>query len=188
MAVFPLHWLMFPLHWLMFPLLAFRLLSEQQTAATATIQPTAATHPFYVSVTEINHNSKDRTLEISCKIFADDMEGVLKKNYQTAVDLSNEQQHVQNDKLINDYITRHLALTTDGKKVQMTYVGFEKEAESVYCYFEAGNTSVVKKIDIHNSILQDLTDQQINILHVTVGGQRKSYKLDYPNKLASFSF
>ena len=25
-------------------------------------------HPFYVSVTEINHNAKQQTLEISCKI------------------------------------------------------------------------------------------------------------------------
>jgi hypothetical protein len=29
-------------------------------------------HPFFISVTEINHNSGDKNLEISCKIFTDD--------------------------------------------------------------------------------------------------------------------
>ena len=29
-------------------------------------------HPFFISVTEINHNIKDKSLEVSCKIFTDD--------------------------------------------------------------------------------------------------------------------
>ena len=145
-------------------------------------------HPFYVSVTEINHNSKDKTLEISCRIFADDMEDVLKQNYRTPVDLTNTGQQAQNDKLINDYITRHLAITADGKATKMNYIGYEKDSESVYCYFEVTDVTTVKKIDLNISILQDLTPDQINIMHVTVNGTRKSYKLDYPKKLASFSF
>lgn len=40
------------------------------------------THPFHVSVIEINHNAADKTLEISCKIFTDDFEKILAKNYQ----------------------------------------------------------------------------------------------------------
>ncbi|MBD0279981.1 MAG: hypothetical protein ICV81_18740, partial [Flavisolibacter sp.] len=120
--------------------------------------------------------------------FAEDMEDILKKNYKTAVDLGNTNQQAQNNKLINDYITHHLNLSTDGKQAPLSYVGFEKEAESVYCYFEVRNTPSVKKIDVVNSILQDFSDKQINIIHVIVGGNRKSYKLDYPQKQVSFSF
>jgi hypothetical protein len=145
-------------------------------------------HPFYVSVTEINHNAKEQSIEVSCKIFADDMEEVLKKNYKVAVDLSNTKQQAQTDKLIADYISKHLTFSTDGKPVKLQYVGFEKESESVYCYFEIAGTPVLKKLEVTNSILQDLTDQQINIMHVVVNGNRKSYKLDFPHKQASFQF
>ena len=31
-------------------------------------------HPIFMSVTEIEHNAKDKTLEISCKVFTDDFE------------------------------------------------------------------------------------------------------------------
>ena len=82
-------------------------------------------HPFYVSVTEINHNAKEQSIEVSCKIFADDMEEVLKKNYKVAVDLSNTKQQAQTDKLIADYISKHLTFSTDGKPVKLQYVGFE---------------------------------------------------------------
>lgn len=147
-----------------------------------------AYHPFYVSVTEINHNNQDKTLEISCKIFLDDMEGVLKQNYKTNVDLTDEKKQAEHNKFISDYISKHLAITTDGKGSKLNFIGFEKDKESVWCYFEAANIPSLKKLDITNSILQDYTDKQINIMHITVNGNRKSYKLDYPNKQASFSF
>lgn len=170
--------------WFLFLLLPFGLLAGGQPATHAT----AAFHPFYVSVTEVHHNSKDRTLEISCKVFADDMEDVLKRNYKRAVDLTDTRQQAVNNGLVSDYIQKHLSVAADGKGQQLSYVGFEKEAESVYCYFEVTGLPTVRKIDLTNSILQDLTDKQINILHVVVGGNRKSYKLDYPHKQASFSF
>ncbi len=148
----------------------------------------SVSHPFYVSVTEIQYNAKDKTLEVSCKIFADDMEEVLKKNYAKSVDLGNEKQVVQNNALIQDYITKNLAVFANGRGAKLQFVGYERDKESVYCYFEIANIAELKKIDVTNSLLQDLNDQQINIMHVVVNGNRKSYKLDYPKKEASFVF
>lgn len=145
-------------------------------------------HPFYVSVTEIAHNGKEKSLEITCKVFADDLEDVLRLQRKTAVDLTASTQKAQTDKWVGDYMARHLSLTVDAKKIPLSYVGFEKDAESAYVYFEAMNVSGVKKLEAVNSILQDFTDKQINIMHVIVGGQRKSYKLDYPQTTASFNF
>ena len=45
-------------------------------------------HPFFVSVIDMKHNVKDKTIEISAKVFVDDLEAVLKKNYNTTFDLS----------------------------------------------------------------------------------------------------
>lgn len=173
--------------WLTVSILSFAGIVPQATFS----KPHTATnvaHPFYVSVVEVNHNSKDKTLEISCKLFADDMEDVLKQDYKTMVDLDVEKQHPLADKLITDYITRNLAVTIDGRPQKLTYVGFEKQSESVYCYFEIPNIGSVKNVALTNSLLLDFNDQQINIMHVTVKGVRKSYKLNYPEKQASFAF
>ena len=145
-------------------------------------------HPFYISVTEINHNAKDKTLEISCKVFADDLEQILEKNYKTQLDISSAKDKGNFDRLLPDYMGRHLALSVDGKPVKLTYVGYEKDKESAYCYFQVDNISSLKKLNIINSILHDFNDTQINIIHVTVNGKRQSTKLDYPDTQAGFSF
>ena len=145
-------------------------------------------HPFYVSVTEVEHNSTAKSLEISCKVIGEDLEEVLKTNYKTKVDLSDEKLQAINDKLVADYILKHLSITADGKATKLNYIGFEKQSESIFCYFEAVNIAAPRKVDMTNTILQDFTDKQINIVHAIVGGQRKSQKMDFPAKQVSFSF
>ena len=147
-----------------------------------------APHPFYISVTEVNQNAKDQTLEISCKMFADDFEQILEKNYKKELDISTEKDKPVFDKIIPDYMTKHLSFVIDSRPVHFTYVGYEKDKESVYCYLQIDKVPSVKKIDINNSILHDFNDTQINIMHVIINGHRQSTKLDYPNTAASFVF
>ena len=146
-----------------------------------------AYHPFYVSVTEMSLNSKTRSLEISCKMFAEDIEDVLKQNYKTAVDLSNDKMQEQNNKLMNDYILHHFSINIDSKPTALKFVGFEKENESIYCYLEIVNVTGIQKMTVNNTILQDYKQEQINIMHVIVNGKRKSTKLDYPSNQATFT-
>ncbi|MFM2339019.1 MAG: hypothetical protein RL115_2212, partial [Bacteroidota bacterium] len=60
-------------------------------------------HPFHVSVIEVNHSSTDKSLEISCKIFTDDFERALIKNYKTKVDLIHPTNKAAMDTLIKKY-------------------------------------------------------------------------------------
>lgn len=145
-------------------------------------------HPLHVSVTEINHNAADKTLEISCKLFTDDFEKVLAQNYKTRVDLINPPDRPAMEKLVNDFVHMHLAIKADGKPVQLSYLGYEKDNDAIYSYFQVENIEAVKKIEVINNILHELFTDQINLMHVIVGGKRKSVKIDYPDKKASFSF
>ena len=72
-------------------------------------------HPYYISVVEINHNAADKTLEISCKIFTNDFETTLEKNYKTKVDLVNPPDKAAMDKLVSDYIKKHLSIKAETK-------------------------------------------------------------------------
>ena len=145
-------------------------------------------HPFYISVTEVNQNAKDHTLEISCKMFADDFEQILEKNYKKELDISTEKDKPVFDKLIPDYMAKHLSFVVDSRPMHFSYIGYEKDKESVYCYLQIDKVPSVKKIDINNSILYDFNNTEINIMHVVVNGHRQSTKLDYPNTNASFTF
>lgn len=145
-------------------------------------------HPFFVSVTEVTQNTAARSLEVSCKFFADDFEETLQNAYKTQLDITAEKERPAFDKLIPDYINRHLQLAANGRPVKLSYVGYEKEKESVYCYFEVIDQAAVKSLTVTNSLLHDFKPEQINIMHVTIGGKRQSSKLDYPAHRADFTF
>lgn len=147
-----------------------------------------APHPFYISITEISHNAGKKILEISCKMFAEDLEQTLKKNYKMEFDLSSVKDKALLDKYIPDYIRKHFALMVDGKTAGLDYVGYEEDKEAVYCYFQVDNVPVPKKMDITNTLLHDFNQDQINIIHVIVNGKRQSTKLDYPSSQAGFHF
>lgn len=170
--------------WLLFSSFPVFFLQKADLAAPEKKTP----HPFHVSVVEINHNAGNKTFEMSCKIFTDDFEKVLAQNYKTKVDLINPPNKPAMDSLVKKYIFSHLSVSADGKPVKLSYVGFERENEAVYGYVQADNISTVKKVDVSVKLMHDMFTDQINIVHVIVGGERKSTKLDYPATEASFSY
>lgn len=149
-----------------------------------------SSHPLYISVTEVNHNAADRNLEISCKIFIDDFESTLKKAYNTQVDLFKTGDKSNTDQLVANYIKKHLLIRLDDKLVMIEYVGheIEKESGSVWSYFQVSNTPAPKKIEFSNTLLYDSYDKEINIMHVSVGGIRKSSRVNYPEEKVKFEF
>lgn len=147
-----------------------------------------ALHPFYVSVTEFNHNQKENILEISCKLFADDFETTLKTRYKTVVDISNTKDTRQVEKQVYDYLQKHLILKINGKLATTQFVGFEKENEAVWCYLQVNNITQLKKLEITNSLLYEMYDTQIGIMHAMAGGARKSIRLIHPSTNAVFEW
>ncbi|RZL46076.1 MAG: hypothetical protein EOP00_16115 [Pedobacter sp.] len=145
-------------------------------------------HPLHVSTTEIEFNTKEKSLEISCRIFTDDFETVLAKQFKTKTDLTKPSMQKAMDELIKKYISAHLKLNINGKNATATYVGFEIDHEATNVYLEIANINSLQKINLNNSILYDLFDDQMNILHVQKQGARKSVKTNYPETLAAVSF
>lgn len=145
-------------------------------------------HPFYVSVTEIQENVKDKIVEVSCKIFTDDFEKTLRMHYSNKIDLLNPPDKAVANKLIKDYITKHLSISLDGKLQSLQYVGYEKNEEGVECYFQINNPLIHSKVTVVNNVLFEYKPEQINIVHVTVRGKRQSTQLVNPNDRKTFNF
>jgi hypothetical protein len=175
--------------WCMIPALSLGLFLNSGNQPEMAVKKGVSFHPIHISTLEIDHNATDKNLEITCKIFWDDFETVLTKtNNNKRVDLTNEKNLELNNKLISAYISNHLSLFIDGKQVALSFVGFEKEDAVIFSYLEVNNISTVKKVSMTNNIMHDMYDDQTEIIHVIVNGNRKSTKLDYPAKNAEFSF
>ncbi len=145
-------------------------------------------HPIYVSVVEIEHNVKGKTLEVSCKLFTDDLEKVLRSTYKVPVDLINPKDRPGMDKLINDYVQKHFRIIADNRVLNLKYIGYEQDEEGILSYYEAENVPQVKNMRIFNNLLYEYKPEQMGLVHVTVNGTRKSTKMVNPADQAELQF
>jgi hypothetical protein len=58
----------------------------------------------------------------------------------------------------------------------------------VWSYFEVVKIPELSKLEVDCSLLYDFEKNQSNILHVKSKGIKKSFKLDYPDNSADFTF
>ena len=145
-------------------------------------------HPFHVSVVEVQHNASARTLEMTCKIFTDDFEKVLAKNYRAKVDLTNPPAKAAMDSLVKNYLFSHLSLRVNDRAVAFSYLGYEVDQEAAYGFIEVSGVAALSRLEVDATLMYDQFDDQMNIFHVTVGGHRKSTRLNYPDRKAVLVF
>jgi hypothetical protein len=152
------------------------------------IYASVLTHPFYISMTEINYNNKNNTVEVSVRIFTDDFEKTLRKNCNCKVDLLTPQDKKAMEKLVNIYVLKHLQIKVNGQLQNLEFAGYQLEEESIWNYFVIKNIQQVKGIEINNTLLHDYREEQINMLHIKANGKEQTDKLDYPDKLYTIRY
>jgi hypothetical protein len=145
-------------------------------------------HPYYVSVTDIKYKEAEKTLQISCRTFTDNLETALKKIYGKPVDILHPKDKADTEKLLVDYINKHLKIKINGKLQTLTFIGYEKEEEAIWTYLEIKNVVVPKTITIENTLLYEYLSQQINMVHIEVKDKKQSSKVTNPEKDLEFKF
>ena len=150
--------------------------------------PNSNFHPLHVSTSDISYNAQDNKLEVICTIFTDDFELALQKQFNTKIDLQRPAMHAAMDVLVKNYLNAHLQLKTGNAATPLNYLGFELDKEAINIYLESEKMPSPKKIDVEVSLLHNIFDDQINIVHMTVAGVRKSGKITYPDKKITQTF
>jgi hypothetical protein len=144
-------------------------------------------HPIHLSITDVEYNTKDKSLEIIYKVFIDDFEKILETNYQTRLYLGTEKENPETDKYVIDYLKKHFQLEIDGKRYIPDYHGkYTNSKEDIFAIWilaKVENIAQLKQIRLSNTILMDLYDDQENFTHFKYLGQRKSMRFKYEKKL-----
>lgn len=139
-------------------------------------------HPIHVSTSNIEFNKQDNKFEVTCSIFTDDFEAALAKQYNAKTDLTKAEMHKAMDALVERYLAANLFIRADDKPVKLNYLGYEIDHEYAEVYLESDQLPQVKKVDVEVSLVYNLFDDQMNIVHIIVNGTRKSERVNYPEK------
>ena len=145
-------------------------------------------HKYYLSLTEVAINTEKHTLDVSSKLFIDDLELELNKLSLKKTDLSAVVKNKETEALLFSYLKNNFKVNVGGKLPDLQYVGYEIEGDAVWCYMEVVNFNGNGTISILNTLLYDSFPEQSNLLNVSLDGVSKSAKLTNPEKMAEFVF
>lgn len=126
-------------------------------------------HDFFVSILTIRHVPDTRTLDLTWRMTAHDIEHALEN--VAPLKLSSEQEHPKADSILNAYLHEHLQLVVNGEKATWNWIGRELDGETLYCYLQLTGIDSLTELSVSNSLLQDLFYEQQNLVHVERPGQ-----------------
>lgn len=140
-----------------------------------------AAHDIHISNCDVIDNRKDQKLELSVKIFYDDL---LK-----AVGLEQggelPKQYSGSDDLINKFLNDHLVITINGEAREFTYVESISYPPAIWTSLIIEQEESIQHLEIKNTILLSTYDDQVNIVTIEIGDNKKKfYSLNHDEKNA----
>lgn len=123
-------------------------------------------HPFYVTICQVYFNRETTSLEISVKIFADDLAKALEKEGHTHLFIGEDREDSNTDTYIFDYTKKNLHFELNGIPAEYQFVGKELDGAVVWTYLEIKNVEDLKSVYANCTLLTDVFDTQSNIIQV----------------------
>jgi hypothetical protein len=136
-------------------------------------------HKFYVSVTNVEYSDKDKAIQITSRIFIDDLEKALEERYGFEALLGTPEENKKTDVYLEKYLRAKFALKINGRVADYNFLGKKVENDLVICFIEILNEPLekVSSLEVQNEILMDVFEEQKNIVHLKMGGKKKSFIL-----------
>ncbi len=138
-----------------------------------------ATHEFYVSICDIQHNAEAATLEITLKVFTDDFEKALQEEFGEKLQLGTSQESPKTDEKVAAYLQKHLQILVN-QKLDYSYhfLGKEVEINEMWCYLEIRGVSNIESIEVKNFLLTHVFPKQSNIVNIRANARLESLMLN----------
>jgi hypothetical protein len=134
-------------------------------------------HPIHIALSEVEYNREASRFEASHKLFTDDLEEAIRRRYGVALRVGTPSQHSQADSFIVRYVTDHFQLGPAGQTaLSFHQVGVEHTAEgATWVYVASARVSLPPQLQIRNTLLLHLYDDQRNLLHLLLPSGRRSH-------------
>ena len=132
-------------------------------------------HKFYVAVYQINYAPEKEMLQITSRIFADDLNKALEKKYNKKLYLGTEKESSEDLVLLKKYLSEHFTVKVNGQSRPINFLSKELEGDVLICYSSIKDVSKLKTLEVYNAVLVDWDSEQQNITHFTILGKKQSF-------------
>jgi|GEM_PF-402107 len=129
-------------------------------------------HAFYVAILHID--VKEDTLQLSLRVFNDDLETAISEGRESKVFLTPSNPSPQNFVIIRDYITEHLSISSGSADQPINWFGHDFEEDVCWIFGQAILDKDQSILFVKNEVLMSLYKGQHNLIHFKSNGATES--------------
>lgn len=138
-------------------------------------------HKFYVALYQVNYAPEKKMLQITTRLFIDDLNNALEKKYQKKINLGSEKETEEDLNLFKKYFAEKFTIKVNGQTKPLLFLSKEMEGDVLICYFSSKDIHKINTLEIYNSVITDNNSEQQNIMHFNVSGVKNTLLLTESN-------
>ena len=143
-----------------------------------------ADHDIHVSVCDIIRKNDNSKIEVSVRVFYDDLLNAVGLNIGEEL----PEDYTGSDDLIEKFLNKNLNISINGKEVKLEYQESISYPPAVWTTLTIDIAEPISEIQVNNTILVDLFDDQVNMVNLRFNGKKEVYSLDKKTQLLNHKY
>lgn len=139
-------------------------------------------HKFYMAIFQVNYAPEKKMLQVTSRIFIDDLNLALEKKYGKKTFLGTEKESNEDVTNLKKYFAEQLLFKVNGQTKPVTFLSKEIEGDLIICYCRVTDVAKFNSVEITNTVLTHWNSEQQNILHFNAFGEKKTFLFTASNK------
>lgn len=141
-----------------------------------------------MAIFQVNYAPEKKMLQITSRIFMDDLNLALEKKYGKKTNLGLEKETVEDLNLLKKYFNENLIIKVNGQSKPVVFMSKDVEGDILICYSRVSDVAKLQTAEINNTLLTHWNSEQQNILHFNAFGEKKSFLFTASNKTEVLKF
>ena len=137
-------------------------------------RPAPPAHEFHLSKSLVEYVKGEQAIQITMHLFIDDFEEALRQQGKDKLHICSDKESPEAEPAIYQYLQSTFKITLDGREVTYSFIGKEisEDLMAMWCYLEVENVTSFSKMQVVNSILTEVFEDQKNLVSV-IGPEKK---------------
>ena len=131
-------------------------------------------HKFYVALYQVNYAPEKKMLQITTRIFVDDLNNAVGKKYSKKINLGSENESVDDVNFLKKYFSEKFYIKVNGQTKPILFLSKEMEGDVLICYFSVKEIQKINSLEIYNAVITEGNAEQQNIMHFNVSGVKNT--------------
>src|SRR6187431_2252727 len=110
-------------------------------------------HKFYMAIYQINYAPEKKMLQVTSRLFVDDLDKALEKKYNKKFFLGTEKETTESVDLLKKYLAEKFTVKVNGQSKTINFLSKEMDGDVLVCYLNVRDVLKMNSIEINNSVL-----------------------------------